>query len=367
MTNTTPTTLKKPLALSLTCGLMAAYSLLDGLLVLTDSREDPWIVFSIAMIAAIVWCWRGSHFGYIFTLFISVGFFISPTAAQLNAPDRLLIPIDYAMGVISLLGLLNKKVRAYFKQQRQNWYQQQQEKAGVIPDWQPLNSASTNLWTQRLSSTAFWQDKNKQRFLVLPNAKNYQAGLNVFLLKDEASFTLAKQLTTRMDKNVLRAIAVISTLTLCVALFVFVVPAVDLYKVLDLAPDITTPYIVAEILVVAAIVFASMLISANKKICADIEKTFAKTNLKLSHKQLEILIETTQPKSKEAFAKYVTIAAVFFVCFVAAVTFFVSPQLRQAEIQATQNATPLPTEAISDANNSPIRRLAPAQNNPPAP
>ncbi len=190
---------KRPLFLSVACILQLFYILLDLWLTFHDSRSDGQaVLFVIILVPAVVLCWRGNHFAYLFSVLLAGFLMFVPFFAKLNAPDRLITGFDIPVSIILLLLYLSPPVLRFMKAQRAAWQQKQQSQLDALSKLRPLFPASTQ--AERAVGQLFWQsDDALLVFLGRP--------LTAYRLRDRAhAATVRAQLVKYQNSNRMVAI-----------------------------------------------------------------------------------------------------------------------------------------------------------------
>lgn len=150
---------RRPLFLSIACTLQLFYILLDLWLTFHDSRSDGQaVMFAIILVPAVVLCWRGNHFGYLFSVLLAGFLMFVPFIAKLNAPDRLITGFDVPVSLILLLLYLSPPVLRFMKAQRAAWQQKQQSQLDALSKLRPLFAAGNP--GERSVGQLFWQSED---------------------------------------------------------------------------------------------------------------------------------------------------------------------------------------------------------------
>lgn len=205
--------INNPIVLIVAISLFIGFPTLDAALSIYDQR--PLLgSFTLLLIfwALGIFTLRGNHFTYIAVIVMSCSLYLTPLAAKLNAPDRILITADPFVATALLILLLTPPVRSHFKERRNLWYQNQNETLSSLANIKPVFFDEKGLGV-KTTEARFWQisDNGREFYVVFPKGVSERG----YQLESIEQFESLKAVLSQTDRQFsIRTIALTVLLTL---------------------------------------------------------------------------------------------------------------------------------------------------------
>lgn len=317
---------KSPLLLVIAIAVLLGFSSLDAALSIYDQRP----VLGSFMLLLVFWVLgvltlRGNHFAYMAVLLMSASLFITPMAAKLNAPDRILIGVDPFIATTLLLMLLTPQVRGYFKEQRATWYSKQNKELSTYSNVEPVFFDEKGLG-KSTTEARFWrvEDLGRNFYVVFPKGVNDRG----YELESAEQFHAIKKALTKIDgKFITNNIAL-------TALLFFSIVSVGLVFLSGWA-SVVPAVIVGSISIPAALLILNAFSynMALDRVASQVDHMLP-TKLKLTALKVLELRNRGSEESQQKIKLAIAAMGVFIVGMIVLLTFTVTPEtLEQNQIE----------------------------------